>query len=75
MKKLLALLLILPSLAFAQAPQPEPAGLDRLAFKLAQAELDAARYLDEIAALKKQIAALREMMLKREEKKPEPKKE
>jgi hypothetical protein len=64
------LLILLPSFAFAQAQQPEPTGMDRLALKLAQAELDAARYSDEVASLKKQLATMREMMLKREEKKP-----
>lgn len=67
MKRLAILLILLPCLALAQTPQPaEPTGMDRLALKLAQAELDAARYLDEIIALKKQLATLREMMLKRD---------
>lgn len=68
MRKVALLLILLPSLALAQAP--EPTGMDRLALKLAQAELDAARYFDEIAALKKQLATMRETMARREEKKP-----
>jgi hypothetical protein len=72
MLRITALLILLPCLALAQTPPAaEPTGMDRLAIKLAQAELDAARYLDEVNSLKKQLATMREMMLKREEKKPE----
>ena len=53
--------LLLASVAQAQQP---PTGKERLALKLAQSELEAANYLDEIAALRKQIEAL---MAKREE--------
>ena len=74
MKKLVlivaALALSVP--AFAQAPQKDqlPTGKQYLISQLAASEARASDMLDEIALLRKQLDAMREMVTKREEKKP-----
>ena len=69
MLRLALLLILLPGLAFAQAPQKEqlPTGKQYLIGQLAAAEAKVSDMLDEIASLRKQVEAMREMMTKREE--------
>ena len=69
MLRLALLLILLPCLAFAQAPQKEqlPTGKQYLIGQLAAAEAKVSDMLDEIASLRKQVEAMREMMTKREE--------
>ena len=72
MLRLAALLILLPSIAFAQPKEQLPTGRQYLIGQLAASESKVSDMLDEIASLRKQVEALREMMRKREEQKPEP---
>jgi len=72
MLRLAALLILLPSLAFAQAKDHLPSGKQYLAGQLAASEVKVADMLDEIATLRKQLEAMREMLRLREEKKAQP---
>ena len=71
MKKIVTIVaaLILSAPALAQAPQKEqlPTGKQYLIGQLAAAEAKVSDMLDEIASLRKQVEAMREMMTKREE--------
>jgi len=69
-KKLTLILILLPTLAFAQAKEQLPTGEQYLASQLVAAELKVAQMLGRIAELEKQVATMREMMTKKE--KPAP---
>lgn len=62
----LALLILLPGIAFAQPQPPIPASVRELAEKLAGEIALSAMKTDRIAALEKQIETLREAMQQRE---------
>jgi len=65
--RIAALLVLLPTLAFAQAKEQLPTGKQYLISQLAAAEAKVSDMLDEIAMLRKQIETLREVAMKREE--------
>lgn len=66
MKTLAALLIILPCFAWGQTQQQPPVSVQELAHKLATEAAISAMRADEIETLKKQLAALREAVAKRE---------
>lgn len=72
MLRLVALLVFLPALAFAQTPEQQlPTGKQYLVGQLAAAEAKVSDMLDEIATLRKQLQMAREAAAGREEtKKP-----